>query len=94
MKINYTIEEQNPFADSERQNNGGGYHQPLIKGTFNDVAFMIDDMSCGDFGLRYSISYGTKQYVRDQINEVYFNNFTKKDYEFIKFVKTLGYKIL
>lgn len=94
MKVNYTIEEQNAFANVEKQNNGGGYHQPLIKGTFNDVPFMVDDTSCGDFGLRYSIDYDNKYLVVNQIDMIYHNDFTQDDYEFIKFIDTLGYHIV
>lgn len=63
--INIIEEEQNPFYDKDRSNNGGGYHQPLIKITLNNgVTWEVDDTSCGDFGDRFTISspFGSAHY--------------------------------
>ena len=51
--------EQNSFFDERKQNNGGGYHQPFKKYSFeynNNYTLVYDDTSCGDFGCRYSVS--------------------------------------
>lgn len=60
--------EQNAFYNEKCNNNGGGYHQPLITFVFNGVEGVIDDTSCGDFGSRYTIKYGRKYYSHDTIN--------------------------
>ena len=63
--------EQNSFFDERKQNNGGGYHQPLVKYSFeyNDKNFTLvyDDTSCGDFGCRYNVS------IYDQNNKTIYD---------------------
>lgn len=48
--------EQNSFYDSAKSNNGGGYHQPYLKISFDidntNYTLIKDDTSCGDFGVR------------------------------------------
>lgn len=52
--------EQNGFFNGNTQNNGGGYHQPLLtfKGEYNNssLGVIISDTSCGDFGTRYNVA--------------------------------------
>lgn len=48
--------EQNSFYDPEKSYNGGGYHQPYLKISFDidntSYTLIKDDTSCGDFGVR------------------------------------------
>lgn len=66
--------EQNQFFDKNTQNNGGGYHQPLLtfKGKYNNcpLGVIISDTSCGDFGTRYNVAvaFNNKTY------EYYYNS--------------------
>ena len=50
--------EQNSFYNSEKTNDGGGYHQPYRETFFEyegeTYRFVLDSSSCGDFGLRYT----------------------------------------
>lgn len=52
--------EQNDFFNPEKSCNGGGYHQPFKKYSFEynnqNFTLVYDDTSCGDFGCRYSVS--------------------------------------
>nr|DAW77591.1 MAG TPA: hypothetical protein [Caudoviricetes sp.] len=52
--------EQNPFFDESKSSNGGGYHQPFEKYSFEyenkKYQLVYDSTSCGDFGSRYTIS--------------------------------------
>ena len=60
--------EQNGFFNENKQNNGGGYHQPLLafKGKYNNchLGVIISDTSCGELGTRYNIAvvYNNKNY--------------------------------
>ena len=63
--------EQNPFVNPLKANNGGGYHQPLITFTFNGKTGSISDTSCGDFGSRINIVYGSKEYFIDSVSREY-----------------------
>ena len=68
--------EQNSFFDERKQNNGGGYRQPLKKYSFEyenqKYTLVYNDTSCGDFGCRYNVS------IYDQ------NNKTIYDYDIDK----------
>jgi hypothetical protein len=48
--------EQNSFYDPAKSNDGGGYHQPYLKISFDidntNYTLIKDDTSCGDFGVR------------------------------------------
>ena len=59
------VREQNPNADVEKSLNGGGYSQPFIEFTFNNVTGSIQDTSCGEFGVRYLVKFGEKAYSVD-----------------------------
>lgn len=51
--------EQNDFFNPEKSYNGGGYHQPLTKYSFEyngeDYVLTYNSTSCGDFGSRYYV---------------------------------------
>ena len=52
--------EQNPFFNPEKSYNGGGYHQPFKKYSFEykgeTYTLVYDSTGCGDFGCRYNVS--------------------------------------
>jgi hypothetical protein len=48
------ISETNGFADPATANNGGGYSQPKIVVRWDCWRIEITDLSCGDFGSRYT----------------------------------------
>ena len=56
MLVLCTEIEQNEMFDPDRTHNGGGYHQPLWDIEIPTMAARIQlcDLSCGDFGSRYS----------------------------------------
>ncbi len=74
--INRTTTEQNSFYDPDKANNGGGYSQPLKKVAFEyegeEYEFVYDDMSCGDFGRRYTktLYKNGVEIAKSVINEV------------------------
>jgi len=80
-----SIEEQNPYADANKCNDGGGYFQPLITFEYNGKIGTIDDANCGDFGRRYYIDFGDKFYHYDGVscNTREETNFTEDDNQFI-----------
>ena len=92
------VEEQNPYVDPMKANNGGGYSQPLITFVFNGTTGYIDDSSCGDFGERIHIEYKDKSYCVDAVgreNEEY-SSFSKEcleDKALAKHLKEAGYSI-
>lgn len=51
--------EQNDFFEPSKSCNGGGYHQPLIKYSFEyeneTYTLTYNNTSCGDFGSRYYV---------------------------------------
>jgi hypothetical protein len=51
--------EQNDFYNPEKSYNGGGYHQPLVKYSFEyngeNYILTYNSTSCGDFGSRYYV---------------------------------------
>lgn len=72
--------EQNSFYDPEKSYNGGGYHQPYQKLTFDvegqNYTLIYDNTSCGDFGKRYEIDL----FITETKKPVYhfeFNNMDK-----------------
>lgn len=74
--------EQNSFYDPEKSYNGGGYHQPYQKLTFDidgeNYTLIYDNTSCGDFGKRYEIDL----FITEPKKPVYhfeFNNIDKLD---------------
>ena len=91
--------EQNPFVNPLKANNGGGYHQPLITFTFNGKTGSISDTSCGDFGSRINIVYGSKEYFIDSISREYieystFSKFNHSDRQVVNEIKKhTGYKV-
>lgn len=74
--------EQNTFFNASRQNNGGGYSQPLLtfKGEYNNchLGVIISDTSCGEFGTRYNIAvvFNNKTY------EYYYNSVNNNTEEY------------
>ncbi len=91
--------EQNPFVDPRKANNGGGYSQPRIDFTLRGIKGCINDTSCGDFGDRVEIVYGTKIYYFDSVSreeEEYstFSNKKHSDRQAVKEIKKYtGYRI-
>ena len=74
--------EQNSFYDPAKSYNGGGYHQPYQKLTFDidgeNYTLIYDNTSCGDFGKRYEIDL----FITEPKKPVYhfeFNNIDKLD---------------
>lgn len=72
--------EQNSFYDPAKSYNGGGYHQPYQKLTFDvegqNYTLIYDNTSCGDFGKRYEIDL----FITETKKPVYhfeFNNMDK-----------------
>lgn len=72
--------EQNSFYDPAKSYNGGGYHQPYQKLTFDvegqNYTLIYDNTSCGDFGKRYEIDL----FITESKKPVYhfeFNNMDK-----------------
>lgn len=72
--------EQNSFYDPAKSYNGGGYHQPYQKLTFDvegqNYTLIYDNTSCGDFGKRYEIDL----FITESKKTVYhfeFNNIDK-----------------
>lgn len=72
--------EQNPFYDPAKSYNGGGYHQPYQKLTFDiegqNYTLTYDNTSCGDFGKRYEVDL----FITESKKPVYhfeFNNMDK-----------------
>ena len=72
--------EQNPFYDPAKSYNGGGYHQPYQKLTFDvegqNYTLIYDNTSCGDFGKRYEVDL----FITESKKPVYhfeFNNMDK-----------------
>jgi len=101
MKNNFKIskiEEQNPYVDSSKSINGGGYSQPYIEFTFNGSTGSIQDTSCGEFGVRFIVEFKGKQYSLDTMgreNEEY-SSFSKnclEDRLLSKQLKEAGYPI-
>lgn len=73
--------EQNPFYDENRSNNGGGYHQPLLKYVgeiaYKPATVSINDTSCGEFGCRYGVIIE----LDDEKYEYYLNTMGNEDKE-------------
>ena len=72
--------EQNSFYNPAKSYNGGGYHQPYQKLTFDvegqNYTLIYDNTSCGDFGKRYEIDL----FITESKKPVYhfeFNNIDK-----------------
>ena len=63
--------EQNSFYDPAKSNNGGGYHQPYLKISFDidntNYTLIKDNTSCGDFGVRID----TKLLLTDNNQKIY-----------------------
>lgn len=86
--------EQNDFFDESKSCNGGGYHQPFEKYSFEyedkKYELVYDSTSCGDFGSRYSVSIYDQDnktiydYNVDRIDNredwLYFSNSFNKDF--------------
>ena len=92
------VEEQNPYVDPMKANNGGGYSQPLITFVFNGTTGYIDDSSCGDFGERIHIEYKDKSYCVDAVGreKEEYSSFSKnclEDRLLSKQLKKAGYSI-
>lgn len=83
--------EQNSFYDPAKSYNGGGYHQPYQKLTFDvegqNYTLIYDNTSCGDFGKRYEIDL----FITESKKPVYhfeFNNMDKvEDDELDEYLK-------
>ena len=83
--------EQNSFYDPAKSYNGGGYHQPYQKLTFDvegqNYTLIYDNTSCGDFGKRYEIDL----FITETKKPVYhfeFNNMDKvEDDELDEYLK-------
>lgn len=58
------IRETNGFADPATANNGGGYSQPKIVVRWENWRIEITDLSCGDFGSRYTAFAQSRQSVK------------------------------
>ena len=87
IKILEQVEhEQNEFYDPDKSNNGGGYSQPLKKTIFEyegeEYEFIYDNMSCGDFGRRYTktLYKNGVEIAKSVINEVDQDGY--EDYDF------------
>lgn len=84
--LSKTASEQNEFFDLNKSSNGGGYSQPLKKTTFEyegeEYEFVYDDMSCGDFGRRYTktLYKNGVEIAKSIINEVDQDGY--EDYDF------------
>ena len=95
------VREQNPNANSNKAINGGGYHQPFITFSFNEITGYIDDSSCGEFGERFFVEFKGKEYSLDTMkrnNEEYeeYSSFSKKCLEdkiLSKYLEEAGYPI-
>lgn len=46
----------NPYYDVRKQNNGGGYDQPLLVYSSGEYTLEIADENIGDFGDEYSVT--------------------------------------
>lgn len=74
--LSKTVAEQNKFFDLNKSSNGGGYSQPLKKTTFEyegeEYEFVYDDMSCGDFGSRFTktLFQNGKELAETEVNQV------------------------
>ena len=74
--LSKTAAEQNEFFDLNKSSNGGGYSQPLKKVAFEyegeEYEFVYDDMSCGDFGSRYTktLFQNGKELAETEVNQV------------------------
>lgn len=82
--------EQNDFFDESKSCNGGGYHQPLKKYSFeyNNENYVLtyNSTSCGDFGSRYYVritrtkddktiyDFDVDNVSRNREDELYFSN--------------------
>jgi hypothetical protein len=101
MKNNFKIskiEEQNPYVDSSKSINGGGYSQPFIEFTFNGVKGSITDTSCGEFGDRFSVEFKGKEYSLDTVGreKEEYSSFSKdclEDRLLSKHLEEVGYPI-
>lgn len=71
--------EQNSFYDPAKSYNGGGYHQPYQKLTFDvegqNYTLIYDNTSCGDFGKRYEIDL----FITESKKPVYYFEFNNID---------------
>ena len=82
--------EQNSFYDPAKSYNGGGYHQPYQKLTFDvegqNYTLIYDNTSCGDFGKRYEIDL----FITESKKPVYhfeFNNMDKVEEDEDEYLK-------
>lgn len=82
--------EQNSFYDPAKSYNGGGYHQPYQKLTFDvegqNYTLIYDNTSCGDFGKRYEINL----FITESKKPVYhfeFNNMDKVEEDEDEYLK-------
>ena len=82
--------EQNSFYDPDKSYNGGGYHQPYQKLTFDvdgeNYTLIYDNTSCGDFGKRYAIDL----FITESKKPVYhfeFNNMDKVEEDEDEYLK-------
>lgn len=92
------VREQNPNADSTKAMNGGGYSQPFIEFTFNNITGSIQDTSCGEFGVRYLVKFGEKAYSVNTVDngEEEYSSFSKECLEdrlLSKHLEEVGYPI-
>ena len=61
-------EDLNPYADVRFCNNGGGYLQYSVTYEINGCTLEYEDTSCGDFGDRYSTTFGPYSYSYDGVS--------------------------
>ena len=74
--INILMElEQNEFYNSSKINNGGGYSQPIVLFELNGSMGFYQDLSCGDFGNRFTVKFDNRVYHYDEIGKSGFSNY-------------------
>ena len=82
--------EQNSFYDPAKSYNGGGYHQPYQKLTFDidgeNYTLIYDNTSCGDFGKRYEINLFITE-PKEPVYRFEFNNIDKLDEDEDEYLK-------
>ena len=64
---NYEVD-LNPYTDVRFCNNGEGYPQYSVTYEINGCTLEYEDTSCGDFGDRYSTTFGPYSYSYDGVS--------------------------
>jgi hypothetical protein len=96
-----TVKEQNEFYNSSKINNGGGYAQPIVLFEVNGTPGFYQDLSCGDFGKRFTVKFDNRIYECDEVGKFsladyeYYSEFGDEYLEFIdEFESVFGVRIL